>query len=64
MKTTHANDRRVRFRNEVIWKRTSAHSDSRTLGGVHETVLVHSKGEQWTWNQQYVPRLGALRCPP
>lgn len=44
-----------RFRNEVVWKRTTAHSDARTLGGVHELILVYSKGDEWTWNQQYVP---------
>jgi len=44
-----------RFQNEIIWKRTSAHSDARTLGGVHESIFVYSKGEEWTWSQQYVP---------
>ncbi len=43
------------FRNEVIWKRTSAHSDARTLGGIHESVLVYSKGDDWTWHDLYVP---------
>ncbi len=44
-----------RFRNEIIWKRTFAHSDARTLGAVHETLLLYSKGDRWTWNAQYVP---------
>jgi hypothetical protein len=44
-----------RFRNEVIWKRTSAHSDARTLGGIHESILVYSKGDEWTWHDMYVP---------
>jgi len=43
------------FRNEVIWKRTSAHSDARTLGGIHETILVYSKGDDWKWHDLYVP---------
>jgi adenine specific DNA methylase Mod len=43
------------FRNQVVWKRTSAHSDARTLGGIHETILVYSKGEQWKWHHLYVP---------
>jgi len=43
------------FRNEVIWKRTSAHSDARTLGGIHESIFVYSKGESWTWHDLYVP---------
>jgi adenine-specific DNA-methyltransferase len=42
------------FRNEIIWKRTSAHNDARTLGAVHETILLYSKGDTWTWNTQYV----------
>jgi len=46
---------RPNFRNEVIWKRTSAHSDARTLGSVHDTILVYSNTEAWVWNQQYVP---------
>lgn len=43
------------FRNEVVWKRTSAHSDAAVLGAVHETMLVYSKSTTMTWNPQYVP---------
>lgn len=43
------------FRNEIIWKRTSAHTGTRTLGSVHETLLLYSKGDEWTWNVQYLP---------
>lgn len=43
------------FRNEIIWKRTTAHSDARTLGSVHETILLYSKGADWTWHTQHVP---------
>jgi SAM-dependent methyltransferase len=42
------------FRNEIVWKRTFAHSDARTLGAVHETILLYSKSDTWTWNTQYV----------
>ncbi len=42
-----------RFRNEIVWKRTFAHSDAATLGSVHETLLLYSKGDTWTWNTQY-----------
>jgi adenine specific DNA methylase Mod len=42
------------FRTEVIWKRSSAHSDSkrgrRQHGRVHDTILFYTKGETWTWN--------------
>ena len=45
------------FRNEIIWKRSSAHSDTkqggRRPGRIHDTVLFYTKSEQWTWNPQY-----------
>ncbi len=45
------------FRTEIIWKRTSAHSDSRQgrrqHGRVHDLLLFYSKGASWTWNQLY-----------
>jgi adenine-specific DNA-methyltransferase len=44
-----------RFRNEIVWKRTTSHADASTLGAVHETILLYSKGETWNWNPQYVP---------
>ncbi len=42
------------FRNEIIWKRTSAHSSARRWGPVHDVLLFYSKGEGYTWNQVYV----------
>lgn len=39
------------FRNEIIWKRTSAHSRARRYGPVHDTILFYSKSDQWTWNR-------------
>lgn len=38
------------FRNEIIWQRTSSHSDSRKWGAVHDTILFYSKGHDFTWN--------------
>jgi len=38
------------FRNEIAWKRTSAHSDSSTYGQNHDTILFFSKGGKFTWN--------------
>jgi DNA methylase len=43
------------FRNEVIWKRTTSHSDARGLGAVHETLLAYTKSDHWAWNDVYVP---------
>lgn len=30
------------FRNEIVWKRTSGHSDARCFGRVHDTILFYS----------------------
>jgi len=44
------------FRNEIIWKRTSAHANViNNYGSVHDTLLYYSKSDEWTWNQQYAP---------
>jgi DNA modification methylase len=43
------------FRNEIVWKRTHAHSGSRRFGPVHDIVLYYTKSKAYTWNQLYVP---------
>jgi site-specific DNA-methyltransferase (adenine-specific) len=43
------------FRNEVIWKRTGAHSDSKTCGNTHDILLLYSKSNNFLWNKQYQP---------
>jgi len=47
------------FRNEIIWKRGSAHSDSRQgsqhFGRISDTILFYANGDVNTWNPQYVP---------
>lgn len=43
------------YRAEIVWKRTSAHSDARGLGAVHEVIMWYSKGDKYTWNPQYTP---------
>jgi adenine specific DNA methylase Mod len=47
------------FRNEIIWKRSSAHSDGKQgahhFGRVTDTILFYAKGKETTWNQQFVP---------
>ena len=42
------------FRSEIIWKRTSGHSDSKTLGAVHDTILAYTKSAKFTYNRQYL----------
>jgi adenine-specific DNA-methyltransferase len=39
------------FRNEIIWKRTSAHSDTSFFGNVHDTIFFFTKGGSPVWNQ-------------
>ncbi|MBW6460974.1 MAG: site-specific DNA-methyltransferase [Bacteroidales bacterium] len=41
------------FKNEIIWKRTSAHSDSKTYANVHDTVLFYTKSENASFMPQY-----------
>lgn len=43
------------FRNEIIWKRTSAHSGARGCGAVHDILLFYSKTREYTWNQEFQP---------
>ena len=45
----------TRFRNEIIWKRTSAHSSAKRFGPIHDTVLFYTKGDEYTWNPVYQP---------
>jgi DNA modification methylase len=42
------------FQNEIVWKRTSAHSDSKRYGANHDTIFFYTKdANNWTWNKQY-----------
>lgn len=43
------------YRNEIIWKRQSAHSDATRYGSVHDTLLYYSKGDSPAWNKVYQP---------
>lgn len=43
----------IRFKNEIIWKRTSAHSDSGTCGNTHDILLLYTKGDKFVWNKQF-----------
>lgn len=46
-----------RFRNEIVWKRSSAHNDtkqgSQHYGRVHDAVLFYTKSDAAIWNPQY-----------
>jgi DNA modification methylase len=41
------------FQNEIIWKRTSAHSGAKRYGPVHDTILFYTLGSKFTWNVVY-----------
>ncbi|MGH9326025.1 MAG: DNA methyltransferase, partial [Terriglobia bacterium] len=41
--------------NEIVWKRSEAHSDSGTYGKVHDLIFFFKKGESNTWHKQYIP---------
>jgi DNA modification methylase len=44
------------FRNEIIWQRTTAHSNPRkSYGRLHDSILFYTKSDEYTWNQQYLP---------
>jgi site-specific DNA-methyltransferase (adenine-specific) len=44
------------FRNEIVWKRTSAHSDARArYGDVTDILLFYAKSDSATWNRPSVP---------
>jgi DNA modification methylase len=47
------------FRSEIIWKRSSAHSDAKQgrklHGHIHDVILFYTKGADWTWNDIFTP---------
>ena len=43
------------FLNEIIWKRTSAHSSAKRYGPVHDVILFYSKSSDYLWNKTYTP---------
>jgi adenine-specific DNA-methyltransferase len=46
---------RENFRNEIIWKRSTAHSDAKRYGPIHETLLYYSSSEATTFLVQHTP---------
>ena len=47
------------FMNEMTWKRSSAHSDTkqgmRRAGRIRDLLLVYTKTDEYVWNPQYMP---------
>ena len=46
-----------RFAGEIVWKRSSAHSDTkqgrRLHGRIHDVILFYTRSAAWTWNPVY-----------
>jgi site-specific DNA-methyltransferase (adenine-specific) len=43
------------FRNEIVWKRTTAHNDPQRYGANIDVLLFYTKGSTWTWNELHIP---------
>jgi DNA modification methylase len=47
------------FRTEIIWKRSSAHSDAKQgraqHGRIHDVILFYTKTDEWFWNHVFTP---------
>ncbi|MCJ7502576.1 MAG: site-specific DNA-methyltransferase, partial [Acidobacteriia bacterium] len=41
------------FQNEIVWKRTSARSDSHRWNHIHDIVFFYSHSSEITWNPQF-----------
>jgi adenine-specific DNA-methyltransferase len=43
------------FRNEIIWQRTSARSDSKTYNHIHDVIFFYTKSlDKFKWQKQFV----------
>ena len=38
------------FRNEIVWKRTTAHSSAKRYAPIHDTLFYYGKSDKVTWN--------------
>ena len=43
------------YKNEIIWKRTTAHSGAIRWGDVHDVILFYSRSSDHIWNAVYQP---------
>jgi adenine-specific DNA-methyltransferase len=41
------------YLNQVIWKRTSAHSSAKRYGPIHDAMLFYGKTANYTWNEVF-----------
>lgn len=43
------------FRSEIVWKRSTAHSDSTGFANLHDTIFYYALADDSVFNIQYVP---------
>ncbi|RPI60156.1 MAG: site-specific DNA-methyltransferase [Planctomycetaceae bacterium] len=43
------------FVNEIVWKRTHAHSGAKKYGCVHDVILFYAKSPAFIWHTQHMP---------
>jgi site-specific DNA-methyltransferase (adenine-specific) len=43
------------FLNDIVWKRTSAHSSAKRYGPIHDNLLFYSKSSKYLWNKVFQP---------
>lgn len=41
------------FRSEIIWKRTAARGDSGNFPNIHDTILLYTKSNKYTFNKSF-----------
>src|SRR5207249_3179961 len=46
---------KLNFRGEIAWRRTGAHNSAKRYGANHDVIFFYTKGQSWTWNQQFTP---------
>ena len=49
----------AQFRNEIVWKRTSAHSSAKRYGPVHDVILFYGHSDEMKWIGGYEAYDGA-----
>ena len=43
------------FKSEIVWRRTTSHSDAKGLGSLHDSILFYRKSAELTWNPIFQP---------
>jgi len=43
------------FQNEIVWKRSFAHSGAKHYGPVHDVIFFYTGSAEYVWNRQYQP---------